>query len=123
MGCESQSCHITKTSRAGTQVIEHQHSTPLTDQTGIHLQLYQQLESERNKILLAEESLWRQRSRATWVKSGDLNTKFFHSFASSSRNKKHIWDITDESGNKHNTQQDIKATTTNYFTNFYKART
>jgi hypothetical protein len=104
------------------RLLEHQCSTPLIDQNRIHLQIYQQLESEKNKILLAEESLWRQRSRATWIKAGDLNTKIFHSFASSSRNKKHIWDITDESGNIHNTQQDIKAATTNYFTNFYKAR-
>jgi hypothetical protein len=56
------------------------------------------LETERNQILLAEEILWRHRSRETWIKSGDQNSKFFHHYASSSRNKKYIWEIKDETG-------------------------
>jgi hypothetical protein len=31
------------------------------------------LESERNKLLLADEERWRQKSRATWIKCGDKN--------------------------------------------------
>jgi hypothetical protein len=34
------------------------------------------LEKDRNKMLLAEEELWRQKSRANWILSGDKNTKF-----------------------------------------------
>jgi hypothetical protein len=54
------------------------------------------LEEERNRLLLVEEELWRQRSRATWIKSGDQNTKFFHHFASYRRNRKHIWELKSE---------------------------
>jgi hypothetical protein len=36
------------------------------------------LERVRNKLLLDEEERWRQKSRATWIKSGNNNTKFFH---------------------------------------------
>jgi hypothetical protein len=51
-----------------------------------------------NSLLLLDEELWRQRSRAIWLKSGDQNTRFFHSFASARRNNKHIWEILDEDG-------------------------
>jgi hypothetical protein len=33
------------------------------------------LETERNQILLVEEALWRQRSRALWIKCGDQKHK------------------------------------------------
>jgi hypothetical protein len=41
-----------------------------------------QMEEVHNKLLLEEEESWRQKSRETWIKSGDKNTKFFHSYAS-----------------------------------------
>jgi hypothetical protein len=72
-------------------------------------------------MLLAEEALWRQQSRANWIKCGDLNTKYFHHFASSCRNKKHIWDIKDEVGTTHRGQQAIKTTTTCFFKSYYEA--
>jgi hypothetical protein len=79
------------------------------------------LETERNQILLAEEILWRQWSRATWIKSGDQNSKFFHHYASSSRNKKHIWEIKDETGQVHSGQEALKLAATKHFKYFYGA--
>jgi hypothetical protein len=54
------------------------------------------LELERNKLLLADEERWHQKSRATWIKYGDKITNFFHRYASFRRNKKHMWEVTDE---------------------------
>jgi hypothetical protein len=73
--------------------------------TGANCFSLQELESEQNQLLIKEESTWRQRCRTNWIKSGDLNTKFFHKFASASRNKKHIWGILSEDGILHKGQQ------------------
>jgi hypothetical protein len=78
------------------------------------------LEVERNKFLLAEEESWRQKSRAIWIKSGDNNTKFFHRFASYRRNKKHLWDITDDDGRVHSGQDAIKNEVVSYFHSFFQ---
>jgi hypothetical protein len=62
------------------------------------------LEQERNKILHANEEQWRQHSRAIWIQSGDQNTKFFTIFPTTDRNRKHIWEISDDNGYLHTGQ-------------------
>ena len=37
---------------------------------------------EINEMLTREEIMWNQRSRASWIKWGDRNTKFFHAITS-----------------------------------------
>jgi hypothetical protein len=81
-----------------------------------------ELELCRNKYLKRKEELWRQRSRAIWIKSGDSNTKFFHSFANFRRNKKIVWEIKDDFGNVHRGQETLKSEATNYFKSFFKAQ-
>jgi hypothetical protein len=85
--------------------------------------ILRQLELERNLILRGIEEQWRLRSRATWLESGDNNTKFFHNYASHSRNQKHIWEIIGGNGVKINDQDLLKQEAVHYFQNFYKAPT
>jgi hypothetical protein len=52
--------------------------------------------------------------------SGDKNTKFFHKYASYRRNKKHIWEVKDESDHVFIGQEDIKGEALRHFNTFYK---
>ena len=53
---------------------------------------------ELNKMLMAEEDMWHQRSRNCWLKSGDRNTSFFHTKASNRNQRNMISKIMDSNG-------------------------
>ncbi|XP_060961827.1 uncharacterized protein LOC133032031 [Cannabis sativa] len=56
------------------------------------------LEKQLNVVLEKDEKYWRQRSRALWLKWGDLNTKYFHRKASAMRKKNEIKGLMDSMG-------------------------
>lgn len=42
--------------------------------------------------------MWRQRSKALWLKEGDMNTKFLHRRASHRHKKNYIMEVNDSNG-------------------------
>jgi len=46
-----------------------------------------------------EDDMWRQRSRISWMQSGDRNTRFFHEKASARYKKNLIKGLMDENSN------------------------
>jgi hypothetical protein len=78
------------------------------------------LEASRNSLLHSQEIAWRLRSRATWLKSGDSNSKFFHRVASYNRQKKRIWSIKSDGLNIRGLEA-IKAEAVSHFSHQFKA--
>ena len=73
---------------------------------------------EWEKLSLMEEISWRQKSRVTWLKEGDKNTKYFHSVANSHRRNNSIRQISID-GKLSSNQADIKAHICSFYRNLY----
>ncbi|XP_020673022.1 uncharacterized protein LOC110092705 [Dendrobium catenatum] len=67
----------------------------LTDEK---LWLLKAKDKELNVVLNNLNTWWKQRAKAKWIKDGDANTKFFHSFANSRRNVNRISQVKDSNG-------------------------
>jgi hypothetical protein len=70
--------------------------------------------------LLAEESKWRLKSRAIWIREGDNNTNFFHKFASYRRIVNSIWEIKNQNGHLVSSIEDIAEVGKGFFSNLFK---
>ena len=51
-----------------------------------------------NEMLAKEESYWHQRSRVSWMREGDRNTRFFHANATQRRQKNKINGLRETNG-------------------------
>ncbi|KAI9115188.1 hypothetical protein K1719_013507 [Acacia pycnantha] len=71
------------------------------------------------ELMVQEENYWWQRSRISWLKSGDRNSKFFHLTALVRRRRNSILSIKDETGAWTRDKGQINDMFTNYFTNIF----
>eukprot|EP00253_Pinus_taeda_P002898 PITA_02898 len=78
------------------------------------------LTARKNELLLKEEITWRLKSRALWLREGDRNSKFFHSFANARRKINTIWNIRDSGGDFLSTQEEISNEASAFFHHHYK---
>ncbi|KAG7581071.1 Reverse transcriptase domain [Arabidopsis suecica] len=72
----------------------------------------------KNKLVDAyreEESFWQQKSRATWMHSGDKNTKFFHASVNNTRSKNGLTKLLDDNGITHKSEASKGDVAASYF--------
>ena len=78
---------------------------------------------ELDDLLMKQEIFWAQRSRVSWLKHGDKNTKFFHSKASQQRRRNYIQGVKNSDGDWVEEVEDISQVAINYFENLFRAGT
>ena len=74
-------------------------------------------------LLLKQEIFWHQRSRVSWLKHGDRNTKFFHSKGSQRRRRNYIEGIKDANGVWVEEVEAMAEVVFDYFMNIFNAGT
>ncbi|XP_060959448.1 uncharacterized protein LOC133030655 [Cannabis sativa] len=89
------------------------------DTSRSHFEELKSSEHILDELLSQEEEYWQQRSRTSWLKSGDSNTKFFHQKANTRNNTNRIKELLDDQGVLHTTQQGIGSIVENYFQNIF----
>ena len=82
---------------------------------------YLELNKKMDELLQKQEIYWAQRSRISWLRHGDKNTKFFHSKASQRRRKNHIRGIKNSQGQWVEELEEVVAVASDYFDNLFQA--
>ena len=62
-----------------------------------------------------ENTYWLQRSKVSWMKDGDRNSKFFHAVASQRKRRNEIQKLQDSEGRWHSQQPDLERVASEYF--------
>ncbi|KAF8080643.1 hypothetical protein N665_0930s0001 [Sinapis alba] len=77
------------------------------------------LKDDLNQAYIDEEIFWKQRSRVMWLRSGDKNTKYFHSVTKVRRHRLHLSSIQDSNGVVHRGQKQIALVAQDYFQSLF----
>ena len=79
------------------------------------------IESDLDTLLEKEEIFWKQRSHENWLKSGDRNSKYFHSRASSRQTRNKIPWLFDSTGNLVDDQDGIGRVVVDHFGDVFQS--
>ncbi|KAL5542394.1 hypothetical protein UlMin_010104 [Ulmus minor] len=83
--------------------------------------ILKECEKNLNSLLDTEERYWRQRSRVSWLKDGDRNTKFFHKKATARRKKNEILGLCDSNGCWQDDIGVVSEIIQSYFSNIFRS--
>jgi len=79
-----------------------------------------ELENQKKNILKGREEATKLRSRATWLKAGDENTRFFHNFAKGRKVANTIWNLPLPEGGLADSFNKLSHLSTSHFRGLYK---
>ncbi|KAL8125864.1 hypothetical protein AgCh_013243 [Apium graveolens] len=88
---------------------------------GFGVQKYNEARCEFLKLLERQEVYWKQRAKQFWLKEGDQNTRFFHSFASGKKKNNQIARLKDKHGIWVDSVQGVQEIVTDYFSEVFKS--
>lgn len=79
------------------------------------------LKTDLAEAIRDEELYWRQKCREEWLRSGDLNTKYFHNCVKGKRFQNHILMLLDEFGREHFTEGSKGNIAVEYFRELFRS--
>ena len=80
---------------------------------------YRHLKGRLKDLLRKEERLWRQRSRAEWLKAGDQNTRYFHCRATQRKRRNQVYRLKDPNGMWTTSQSQVPQLFINYYSSLF----
>lgn len=83
--------------------------------------LEKKLKSDLENLLIQEETLWRNKSRETWLTCKDLNTKFFHTSTLIRRRSNAVDFLKTNSGNWTSDRLEIGSNFVSHFSNLFSS--
>ncbi|XP_031099664.1 uncharacterized protein LOC116003863 [Ipomoea triloba] len=83
------------------------------------IRLDRKLRLELEETLHQEELIWFQRSRESWITSGDRNTRFYHIATTIKSNQKKIKALKDDDGSWVTEENEVRGLVRNYFERLY----
>jgi hypothetical protein len=82
---------------------------------------FKEIQERHARLLVQEETYWRQRAKMHWLKEGDMNTNFFHMSATTKQRAKKIEKLVNEDNIEVTGQSDLCAVAMNYFDHLFKS--
>lgn len=97
-------------------------SDKCSHQTQLDKKEFHELKRQLYHAYKEEETYWKLKSRNKWMREGDRNTKFFHSYAKQRRVSNKIQFLIDEEINREKfSEEEMGETAINHFTMLYRS--
>lgn len=84
------------------------------------VQRYNKSRDEFLKLLEQKEVFWKQRAKQYWLREGDQNTRFFHTYASGRKRNNQLRGLMDKHDEWKENEEDIQGIIVDYFTELFK---